>query len=533
MGCLGHIQKRAAQFLAAITLMIVFAGGALAEGAAFRQAVAAAASQDDALSAFYKANDFKGIWTGAEDGARRAALLDAVSQAHVHGLPQGRYDPQALRAQISAATSPAARGRLDVELSRVFLRFAREIQTGALIPSRIDRGLVRKVPYRDRTALLVGFLNSDPTAFLRALPPQSAEYARLLREKGRLERLAATGGWGRPVPSGALKPGDRGAAVLALRDRLAAMGYLERSAAPAYDAALQAAVQAFQGDHGLEADGVAGSGTLTEINVAASERLKSVLVALERERWLNQPRGARHVFVNLTDFSVKIIDDGEVTFESRTVVGANNSDRRSPEFSDVMEYMVINPTWNVPRSITVKEYLPMMQRNRNAAGHLDLYDRRGRKVSRSQINFGAYNARNFPYAMKQPPSQRNALGLVKFMFPNKYNIYLHDTPSKNLFQREVRAFSHGCIRVHQPFDLAYALLAAQSETPERLFKSHLSTGRESVIRLEKGVPVHIDYRTAFTRAGARINFRRDVYGRDGAIWAALSSAGVVLGAPEG
>ena len=257
--------------------------------------------------------------------------------------------------------------------------------------------------------------------------------------------------------------------------------------------------------------------------------MKSILVALERLRWMNGlDLGKRHIWVNLPDFTARIVDDGKMSFETVTVVGMNQGDRRTPEFSDVMEMMVINPSWSVPRSITVKEYLPMMQRNPGAAGHIQLVDSRGRAVARESVNFAAYNARNFPFAMRQPPSNGNALGLVKFLFPNPYNIYLHDTPSKSLFQKDVRAFSHGCIRVGRPFDLAYALLAAQEADPEGYFKSVLKTGAETTVKLRDPVPVHLVYFTAFPNAQGRIEYRDDVYGRDAALFAALDKAGVAL-----
>lgn len=312
-----------------------------------------------------------------------------------------------------------------------------------------------------------------------------------------------------------------------------AMGYLGRSTAASYDAEVAAAVRSFQTDHGLSPDGVAGEGTIAALNVAPEARLKSILVALERERWLSIDRGERHIWVNLADFSTRLIDNGKVTFETRSVIGKDSPDQRTPEFSDEMEYMVINPSWHVPRSITTKEYLPLLQRNPNAAGHLKLIDSRGREVSRGAVNFNAYNARNFPFSMRQPPSDGNALGLVKFMFPNQWNIYLHDTPSKSLFDREVRAFSHGCIRLGRPFDFAYALLAAQTDDPEGLFQSHLSSGRESVVRLEKPVPVHLVYFTAWAGPTGQMNYRDDIYGRDGVIFDALSEAGVVPGAVQG
>ena len=521
--------------LALLATLIVAPDQAVAQVTAFKQAVAEGAAKDRDIAEFYRANDHEAIWTGGDfrDANRRKALFAAIDKAPVHGLPITRYDPEALMAQLKAAKTPRERGFVEVEMSRTFLRLARDLQTGMLEPRRIDSGIVRAVPYRDRMSYLTNFAKSNANGFFRALPPQSPEYSRLMKEKMRLERLLARGGWGAQVSANALKPGQSGGAVVALRDRLVAMGYLRRSAVQTYDAGIQQAVQQFQLDHGLEADGVAGPGTMSEINTDVEERLKSVIVAMERERWLNQPLGKRHVLVNLTDFTARIVDNGKVTFQTRSVVGANSSDRRSPEFSDVMEFMVVNPTWNVPRSIAVKEYLPMMKRNPNAAGHLKLIDSRGRTVSRSAVNFNAYNARNFPFAIKQPPSQRNALGLVKFMFPNKYNIYLHDTPSKSLFARETRAFSHGCIRLQDPFDFAYALLAKQTSDPQGEFKRHLNTGRESVIRLEEHVPVHLIYRTAFTQARGQTQYRRDVYGRDARIWSALASAGVALRAVRG
>jgi murein L,D-transpeptidase YcbB/YkuD len=187
----------------------------------------------------------------------------------------------------------------------------------------------------------------------------------------------------------------------------------------------------------------------------------------------------------------------------------------------------------VPRSIITKEYLPKLRNNPNAVGHIEITDRRGRVVNRSSADFSQYTARNFPYAMRQPPSRSNALGLVKFMFPNKYNIYLHDTPQKSLFGREVRAFSHGCIRLAEPFEFAYALLARQTEDPKAFFHRILNSGKETKVVLEKKVPVHLIYRTAVVSSLGHAEFRRDVYGRDAKIWAALERAGVVLPSVQG
>ena len=330
-----------------------------------------------------------------------------------------------------------------------------------------------------------------------------------------------------------MKPGQSGRAVIALRDRLTAMGYLKGSFTSTYDADIEAAVRAYQSDMSMNVDGVVGPATLGMINTSVEDRLKSVIVAMERERWLNRPRGDRHVLVNLADFSAKIVDFDRVTFETRAVIGANSTGRRSPEFSDVMEFMIINPTWHVPRSIVVKEYLPQLQQNPYAAAQLNVIDRNGTVVPRGAIDWRQFNARTFPFEMKQPPSNSNALGLVKFMFPNANNIYLHDTPSKSLFARDSRAFSHGCIRLQDPFDFAYALLAPQMSDPKSFFQAKLASGRETQVNLETPIQVHLIYRTAVTTAKGGVSFRDDVYGRDRAIWDALAAEGVTLAPVRG
>lgn len=521
-------------FLASVTF---FVGGNRAEAqvTAFRQAVAEAVARDEDLAAFYRAREFEGLWTGSSNAVRnrRNALMAAFEGAANHGLPASRYDAESLMAQLRAAQTPEEQGRMEAELSRLFLQYARDVQTGILIPGRVDEWIKRQVPYRSRLSTIDAFSQSNAAAFLRSLPPSSPEYARLMREKMRLERELAQGGWGPQVNAQKLEPGATGPQVIALRNRLIAMGFLPRSATQVYDEAITAAVQRFQQSHGLAVDGVAGAGTINEMNFSMERRLQSVIVAMERERWINRPRGARHIWVNLTDFSASIVDNDVVTFSTRSVIGANDADRQSPEFSDVMEFMVINPSWYVPRSIITKEYLPQLQSNPNSVRHLLITDSRGREVNRSNIDFTQYNENTFPFAMRQPPSRGNALGLVKFMFPNRHNIYLHDTPAKNLFAREIRAFSHGCIRLNDPFDFAYALLAKQESNPEAFFQARLATGNESRVNLNEPVPVHLVYRTAFTNVTGSLQFRRDIYGRDRRIWNALAREGVAVRAVRG
>ncbi|OCX63187.1 peptidoglycan-binding protein [Thioclava sp. SK-1] len=494
----------------------------------FVQAVAEGAASDDALADFYAQRDYAPLWTSGADTARRAALFRALDVAASQGLPSARYDAAGLRAQFHALRSERERGLLEAQMSRAYLMYAHDVTNGVLEPHKIDPTIVRDIIRRPSADLIAALADADdPMQFLHSLAPKSPQYAQLIKARLDLQTQIETGGWGPTVPGKKLSPGDSGTQVIALRDRLQRMGYLNRSATASYDDAMQKAVQQYQIDLGLIADGVAGTSTLAEINQSPDARMKSILVALERLRWLNGLElGQRHIWVNIADFSVRIIDDGKTSFQSVTVVGQDVPDRRTPEFSDTMEKMVINPSWYVPRSIVTKEYLPMMQKNRNAAGQLDLLDSRGRVVPRASVNFAQYNARNFPYSMKQPPSDRNALGLVKFLFPNKYNIYLHDTPSKSLFNKEVRAFSHGCVRVGKPFEFAYALLAPQSDDPKAEFQRILKTGKEATVFLENPIPVHLVYFTAWPTARGKMEYRRDVYGRDAALYDGLIKAGV-------
>ncbi|SPJ22825.1 L,D-transpeptidase family protein [Palleronia abyssalis] len=502
---------------------------ATAQVTPFNQAIAVAAAEDEALSAFYRESNFEPLWVGndAGDTARREALLAVIGKASLHALPEGRYDTDRIRRMMADAKTVRDRGKLDVELSRLFLRFASDISTGVLEPNRVVPAIKRASPEDKRLELLRELSRARPHGFMDSLTPHSHEYTRLVRERLRLVDAIQNGTWGEPVQASRVEQGDSGADVIRLRDRLIAMGYLGRSATQVFDATMRRAVEAFQLDHGLQVDGIVGGKTREELNTSPSERLGSVLVAMERERWMNVDRGDRHIWVNLTDFHAQIIVDGEVFFETKSVIGKNVSDRETPEFSDEMDHMVINPYWYVPRSIIVGEYLPNLRRNPYAHGQLDIINSRGQIVNRGR-GFSQFSARSFPYSMRQKPGPQNALGRVKFMFPNKYNIYLHDTPAQSLFQQNVRAFSHGCIRLDDPYEFGYALLSMQTDDPEGLFNRHLNSGNNTRVNLDQPLPVHLVYRTAISKPGGGMEYRDDIYGRDARILSALQAEGVPL-----
>lgn len=490
-------------------------------------ALAQAVARKPGLAAFYGTNGLKPIFTGAEGAARRTALIAAVARAPEHGLPMQRYQAVTL-ADLNRDAPDAA----DTELTfaEVFARWTHDVSGGVVDPRKIDPSIKRVVIRTPTNELLHEYATTgDPAATLARIEPHDARYIALQNALGGKTDLIAPPGTVE-VPAGLWKIGAVGEGVVALRERLAVMGFdagQPEVAATIFDAPLAQAVADFQARAGLKADGVAGAGTIARLNRKQVGGDKGVLIALERMRWMNGlDLNQRMVWVNLPEFNARIVDGGHEVFETRTVIGKSTEDRMTPEFSDEMEHIVVNPRWNVPRSITVKEYLPRLQGNRNAVSQIDIVDNRGNVIPRDRIDFGKYTAANFPYRMRQKPSDDNALGLVKFIFPNPWNIYLHDTPTKHLFDQSARAYSHGCIRIGRPFDLAYELLNGQVADPQATFQRALDSKRETWLPLKPHLPVHLVYFTTFPDENGTIHRYKDVYGRDEAVYGALMRAGV-------
>jgi murein L,D-transpeptidase YcbB/YkuD len=512
------------------------------DGAAFGDALARGASgwadaeRADVLG-FYAERGQTPYWTEAERGA---ALVAALGEATRHGLPP-RYASEALAAALATADAgPEARAAAELAATRAYLAFARDLNAGVLVPFEVDPEIELRPARPDRAALLDRLGDGTVAATLAALEPTDPEYAALIAEKARLEAAPAAD-WGPAVPSGpTLRLGDAGPRVAALRARLAARGYAPPAEAPAavdpaaFDIGLEAALRRFQGETGLEADGLAGARTIAALNEGPEARLKAVVVNLERLRWMNGRLGERYLYANIPDFSVRLVEGGATVFSARTVVG-KAEDTRTPEFSDEMTYFVVNPTWHIPDSIAQRVYLPKLKANPNTLANSDMriFTRAGTEIDPGLVDFTQFASGNFPFRIKQNPSQANALGRVKFMFPNQFSIYLHDTPSKGLFDEGERAFSNGCVRVEDPIALAELLLAGQADDPAAAMAEWLAAGAERTVTLERPIPVHLVYRTVFVDDDGRIRRRQDVYGRDAKVWRALEAAGVTLPAAQG
>ena len=514
---------------------IAFAAGLRAESvtaaAPARTGFAAAlhaALADPEASAFYAARGDAPLWTDG-DGARAAVLIATLRAAQDHALPVSRYAPDALAAAVSRADE-AGRGAAEAALTRAFLIYARDVSSGLLEPRRVARDIKIDPPRPHAGALLrAAAAAPNMVAHLAALAPSDPGYEAL---RARYRALAGVADWGPAVAAGpTLRPGDASPRVAALRARLTRLGDHAPGAvadAARFDAGLEQAVRRFQARHGLNQDGAVGPATLAAINTDARFRAGQLAVNLERMRWMNRPLGERRIVVNQPDYTVTLFDGDRVLFRERVVVGQVRF--KTPEFSDEMEYLVLNPTWHLPRSIATKELLPLLQEDPS------VLVRRGMRLVRtdggplpldpSLHDFSGYTARTFPYSVKQAPSSDNALGLVKFMFPNGDSIYLHDTPTKKYFARDVRALSHGCVRVQDPLELATLLLSPQQADPRGFIDAVLAAGRERYVYLDRPVPVHLTYRTAWVDGDGVLQLRADIYGRDGAALEALNAAGV-------
>ena len=517
-------------------------GAAGSESSALKTALIAPKATTDEARQHYETTAYRGLWIDASGDATKAeALVAALNNAGEHALPDGKYNTSLLKAALSAARTgdPAATAVAEIALTNAFLSYARDLSSGVLEPRRIDRDL-HVFPERPEAPFLLSGLAraTDVAAFLAGLAPNHPHYAALKAELDVLANMEITSAWGETAPQGgSIRLGQRGPRVEAIRARLSAMGDyqpLTPALDPAeYDEGLEAAVRIFQKRHGLNDDGVIGKRTVAAMNQSASYRAGQVVVNMERLRWLNRDLGHKHILVNQADYNVKVIEGDQVLFSERVVIGKSRK-HRTPEFSDEMTHLVFNPTWHVPYSIASKEILPKLQEDPEylAKKNMRLLARgEGGEFDPTLTDWSLYSENDFPFIVKQRPGGGNALGRVKFMFPNQFNIYLHDTPSKRLFRKDARAFSHGCVRVQDPMELARVLLAPQQADPAVYIDGILSRSRERTVSLAAPLPVHLTYRTAWVDETGAYQFRADVYGRDARVLAALHAAGVAA-APD-
>ncbi len=492
-----------------------------------------------AIATFYEQNGFEPIWVRG-DKVRGPAkqFVQLIEESSAHGLTPADYHLDTIQRLIGTREARARETDLtDLELllTDAYLLLGSHLSAGKLNPETIDAEWFANRRDVDMVTVLTDAVTDRALARrLQELSPQDANYTALLARLAEYRAIDNDGGFARIAEGPALKPDLADERISQLRRRLRQSGDLTEAPTKddplvdaTYDVKLANAVKAFQSRHGLTPDGVVGGATLTALNRPVSERIDQVRVNLERLRWAPEDLGRRHVVVNIAGFELRAVEDNKTVFAKRVIVGRDY--RRTPVFSDQISYLVLNPTWTVPQSIAVADKLPDLRSDPAKlvnAGY-DVYQGSGadqRKVDPMTVNWANVTPQTFSYRMVQRAGPQNALGQVKFMFPNQFNVYLHDTPSRELFAQERRSFSSGCVRVQEPLDLAAFALKGQGDwTPAKLSEAVASKNTQTVT-LDRPLPIHITYLTAWSDEDGALQFRDDIYARDTAVLAGLRTA---------
>ncbi len=484
------------------------------------------------LTRFYEARRFAPAWSQPDHVEQVVAALEG---SYRHGLLPEDFHIDAIRLlQQLRREEPDDAGinaNLDLLLTDGLVTYAYQLVYGKVDPRdlapswNLSRPLLAREP---EEVLEQALAEGNLAEVLASLEPALPYYTQMQRQLATFRRLANSGGWS-VIPAGAtLREGDTGPRVTALRARLTAVDDEAKpagSSSQLFDPALAKAVRRFQLRHGLKPDGLVGPATLQVMNITAAERVEQIRVNMERARWLRQEFGDMRDFVvvNTAGFHVRLYQEGAIEWETRAIVGT--AYHQTPVFAADMKYIVLNPTWTVPRSIIRDEMIPQIKADPSylASKGFDLVDASGRPVDPRSVDWPAVSPNNFPYGLVQRSGPANALGRVKFMLPNAHAVYLHDTPSRELFARAGRTFSHGCVRIENPLELAALLLGDQPEWTRDAIEATVRRGETTTVFLTEPLRVFILYWTAEPAEAGGIRFYRDAYDRDGAVLAALNA----------
>ena len=465
-----------------------------------------AAARWKMMQGIYHERGYAPIWLDREKPRQQAKdLIDALTRADNQGLRMSDYDLKGLRATLDEAyhkgkTTTQDLANLDLRLTSLFLDYGQDLLVGRLDPSAVDSGwYIKSRRGAVDSTLRAAIRQTDFRSMVQPLLPQQKEYGELVAWLEKYRGLAERGGWATVAARD----------TAAIRTRLAATGDIDGGAA------LADGVRHFQARHGLEATGKVDNATLAELNVPIQSRIHQIELNLERLRWLPANFGDRYVLVNIPDYTLHAYDHGREALSMRVVVG-DEYGHATPIFADTMSQVVFQPYWNVPPSIVKAELLPHIQKDPGylAAHHYEVVKGNGDEVvSATSVDWNDIDTTKMDVRVRQVPGDDNALGHVKFVFPNKFNIYMHDTPARSLFAKNERSGSHGCIRLEHPEEFAEFVLAGDPAwTPDRIREAMASDTNRSVA-VKRRLPVYIIYLTAFVRDG-QLQFRDDVYGTD-------------------
>jgi L,D-transpeptidase YcbB len=509
-------------------------------------------SAQDALIEYYSVPDQNLLWVD-ENGltAKGKAIMEEVGKAHDYGLRASDYKlPDSTGFKAADANAVDWLADAELKISYAVVDYANDARGGRIDPQRLSKNLDPALALPN-PAEVIGLIatRSDPAAYLRSFQPSQPQFEAL-----RQKLLEARGGGKTPepakpiatiIPDGpVLKLGIEDEQVGLLRKRLV-IPVKAGGNENVFDQDVLDAVVRFQMEHGMGADGVVGNGTRARLNsqdapkqVGGEAKIQALLVNMERWRWMPQDLGAFYVTVNIPEFLLRVVEDGKPIHETRVVTGKTNT--QTPIMSDEMEEIVFNPYWNVPNSIKTNEIAPYLYQGGGFFGggydtsvlarhNLRIRGYNGRDIDPDTIDWGRVDIRR--YELYQPPGPGNVLGVVKFVFPNKHDVYMHDTTQKNLFAKPVRTESHGCMRVQNPERVAQLLLEHDQGWTQGHVASAIQGRDDNHIALKQRIPVYITYFTMKVNDDGSISTFRDVYGHDARMAAALSGKAIIYDTP--
>jgi len=473
---------------------------------------------------FYTNRNYELAWT---DKKNVKDLLESIESAYDEGLDPEDYHYQAIQDLLakkkSSSLSNEEKADLDLLMTDAIILYASHLLEGKLEQSKLRAQWdVEKNarPENVDSLLTVTLHNKQVKPALQTMKPAHYMYALLKVHLKNLRNQAEEGGWPRVRSGETLKKDMDDPRILEIREFLTATGDLksmETNQESVFDQELENAVKKFQNRHGLTADGAIGKGTIEQMQVPIEKRIEQIKLNLERLRWIFHQPDEDFLIVNIAGFHVRRFTNREEVFNSRVIVGKYHHE--SPVFKGEMQYIVMNPTWTLPYSIATNETLPKLKKDRGylAAKHMEVMDRSGKMLDPSTIDWNQYSRGNFPFIIRQKAGPWNALGEVKFIFPNKYSVYLHDTPSRSLFERQDRAFSHGCIRTEDKWGLLMSLMDDPEVWNMEKINEILKSGETTKIDLPDPINIYLVYLTAVADKENNLYFFKDVYKRDEAV----------------
>lgn len=480
------------------------------------------------LVKFYANRNYEAAWTHKKN---ISDLMESLEASYDEGLNPDDYHLEAIKGLLEKKNDKELSSKEGADLE-LLLTDALILYGSHLLEGKLEQSELRKkwdvekndLPENIDSLLTSTLHNKKVKVALEEMKPGHYMYKLMKFQLKKLRGEAESGGWPKVSEGETLKPGMSDPRVREVRAYLKVVGDLDDSAVAdeeLYDENLEEAVKRFQNRHKLSDDGAVGKGTLEEMNVPVETRIDMIRLNLERLRWIFHNPDKDFLIVNIAGFHVKRITNKKEVFDSRVIVGKYH--HKTPVFKGVMNHIIINPTWTLPYSIATRETLPKLKKDPGylAAKHMEVMDRNGKILNASTIDWSQYSAGNFPFIIRQKAGPWNALGEVKFMFPNKYSVYLHDTPSRGLFNQQDRAFSHGCIRTEDKWGLLMSLMDDPEEWNMDKINQILKSGKTTRINLPEPINIYLIYLTAMVDQSNNLMFARDVYKRDPMVLKAL------------